>query len=197
MLAGRVIAILDADGNVVVSYMYDAWGAPLWCTGELEETLGKVQPFRYRGYVFDEETGLYYLRSRYYNPCVQRFVNADIFPNLSAYGGQHIAQRKRCPREKDTAFANYFIAFVYFLILFTTHMPEIFMHFSDLTKTLYRTKVLVPSNCLYNSTNIHVFHPNLAQFFRNTYSFCPESGQNRPFVRGSRTLRKRGLTLVC
>ena len=57
MLAGRVIAILDADGNVVVSYIYDAWGAPLWCTGELAETLGKVQPFRYRGYVFDEETG--------------------------------------------------------------------------------------------------------------------------------------------
>ena len=78
MLAGRVIAILDADGNVVVSYMYDAWGAPLWCTGELAETLGKVQPSRYRGYVFDEETGLYYLRSRYYNAERCRFVNADI-----------------------------------------------------------------------------------------------------------------------
>ncbi len=78
MLAGRVIAILDADGNVVVSYMYDAWGAPLWCTGELAETLGKVQPFRYRGYVFDEETGLYYLRSRYYNAERCRFLNADI-----------------------------------------------------------------------------------------------------------------------
>ena len=85
MLAGRVIAILDADGNVVVSYMYDAWGAPLWCTGELAETLGKVQPFRYRGYVFDEETGLYYLRSRYYNPCVQRFVNADIAMHRSLF----------------------------------------------------------------------------------------------------------------
>ena len=87
MLAGRVIAILDADGNVVVSYMYDAWGAPLWCTGELAETLGKVQPFRYRGYVFDEEMGLYYLRSRYYNPGWGRFVNADsiITSNLFAY----------------------------------------------------------------------------------------------------------------
>ncbi len=79
MLAGRVIAILDADGNVVVSYMYDAWGAPLWCTGELAETLGRAQPFRYRGYVFDEETGLYYLRSRYYNPGWGRFVNADSY----------------------------------------------------------------------------------------------------------------------
>ena len=72
-----IVAILDENGNTVVSYGYDAWGAPLWCTGELAETLGKVQPFRYRGYVFDEETGLYYLRSRYYNPRWGRFANAD------------------------------------------------------------------------------------------------------------------------
>ena len=76
-LQGDILAILDENGNIVVSYGYDAWGAPLWCTGELAETLGKVQPFRYRGYVFDEETGLYYLRSRYYNPRWGRFANAD------------------------------------------------------------------------------------------------------------------------
>jgi RHS repeat-associated protein len=76
-LQGDIVAILDENGNTVVSYGYDAWGAPLWCTGELAETLGMVQPFRYRGYVFDEETGLYYLRSRYYNPGWGRFVNAD------------------------------------------------------------------------------------------------------------------------
>ena len=76
-LQGDTVAILDENGNAVVSYGYDAWGAPLWCTGELAETLGKVQPFRYRGYVFDEETGLYYLRSRYYNPQWGRFANAD------------------------------------------------------------------------------------------------------------------------
>ena len=76
-LQGDIVAILDENGNAVVSYGYDAWGAPLWCTGELAETLGTVQPFRYRGYVFDEETGLYYLRSRYYNPWWGRFVNAD------------------------------------------------------------------------------------------------------------------------
>ena len=76
-LQGDIVAILDENGNAVVSYGYDAWGVPLWCTGELAETLGKVQPFRYRGYVFDEETGLFYLRSRYYNPGWGRFVNAD------------------------------------------------------------------------------------------------------------------------
>ena len=89
MLAGRVIAILDADGNVVVSYMYDAWGAPLWCTGELAETLGRAQPFRYRGYVFDEETGLYYLRSRYYNAERCRFVNADALVSTLQQGNKH------------------------------------------------------------------------------------------------------------
>ena len=86
-LQGDIVAILDENGNTVVSYGYDAWGAPLWCTGELAETLGKVQPFRYRGYVFDEETGLYYLRSRYYNPNCGKFINADaiISGNLFAY----------------------------------------------------------------------------------------------------------------
>ena len=88
-LQGDIVAILDENGNTVVSYGYDAWGAPLWCTGELAETLGKVQPFRYRGYVFDEETGLYYLRSRYYNPQWGRFVNADNYlsTNVFSYCG--------------------------------------------------------------------------------------------------------------
>ena len=76
-LQGDIVAILDENGNTVVSYGYDAWGATLWCTGELAETLGKVQPFRYRGYVFDEETGLYYLRSRYYSSALTRFINQD------------------------------------------------------------------------------------------------------------------------
>jgi len=78
-LQGDIVAILDENGNAVVSYGYDAWGAPLWCTGELAETLGKVQPFRYRGYVYDEETGLYYLRSRYYTPTWCRFISIDAF----------------------------------------------------------------------------------------------------------------------
>ena len=58
-LQGDVIAILDEAGNVVVSYAYDAWGAPIGKSGTLAETLGTLNPFRYRGYVFDEKTGLY------------------------------------------------------------------------------------------------------------------------------------------
>ena len=66
------------SGNVVVSYTYDAWGNILDTSGILASTLGKLNPLRYRGYVYDQETKLYYLQSRYYNPNTGRFMNADI-----------------------------------------------------------------------------------------------------------------------
>jgi len=78
-LQGDVIGLVDvADGfTEAVTYGCDAWGKPTGCTGPMAETLGKENPFRYRGYVYDEETGLYYLKSRYYNPEWGRFINAD------------------------------------------------------------------------------------------------------------------------
>ena len=77
-LQGDVIGILDNTGSVAVEYKSDAWGRPLGVTGTLAASLGEINPFRYRGYVFDEETGLYYLRSRFYNPIYHHFHNPDI-----------------------------------------------------------------------------------------------------------------------
>ncbi len=57
--------------------MYDSWGKVVGTTGSLADTIGAANPFRYRGYYYDAETGLYYLNSRYYDPEVGRFVNAD------------------------------------------------------------------------------------------------------------------------
>lgn len=74
---GNVVGLLDSAGNLVVEYKYTAWGEPLPVTGSLASTLGKLNPFRYKGYVYDEETGYYYLGSRYYRPEIQRFINAD------------------------------------------------------------------------------------------------------------------------
>ena len=76
-LQGDIVGIVDGNGNLVVEYRYDAWGKPISITGTLKTSLGELNPFRYRGYVYDEETELYYLRSRYYNPVVCRFANAD------------------------------------------------------------------------------------------------------------------------
>ena len=71
----------------MVSYTYDAWGRPLSKSGTLASTLGTLNPFRYRGYVYGEETGLYYLRSRFYNSVWARFTCADVVfeRNLFAY----------------------------------------------------------------------------------------------------------------
>ena len=64
-------------GNVVVSYEYDAWGKVYSVTGSMADTLGQINPIRYRSYYYDNETGLYYLNSRYYDPETGRFINAD------------------------------------------------------------------------------------------------------------------------
>ena len=77
-LQGDVVGLMDMQGARVVEYLYDAWGRPLGTAGPLAQTLGKANPFRYRGYVWDEEAGLYYLRSRYYDPAWGRFINRDI-----------------------------------------------------------------------------------------------------------------------
>ena len=77
-LQDDITEIVDKDGKAVAEYAYDAWGNMLTeNNGTL--TVGKLNPFRYRSYVYDEETGLYYLQSRYYDPLTGRFVNADIY----------------------------------------------------------------------------------------------------------------------
>jgi len=77
-LQGDIIGIMDMDGQVVVEYAYDAWGRLLNSEGGLASTLGRDNPFRYRGYVYDEETGLFSASTRYYNPEWGRWLNADM-----------------------------------------------------------------------------------------------------------------------
>lgn len=75
---GDIVKLIDSNGNTLVEYLYDSWGKLLSVTGTLATTLGADQPFRYRGYVYDEETGWYYLQSRYYDPETCRFISADV-----------------------------------------------------------------------------------------------------------------------
>ena len=72
-----VIGLHDTEGKVVVSYSYDTWGNIVSISGSLKDSVGVKNPYRYRGYRYDEETGLYYLQSRYYNGSWGRFINAD------------------------------------------------------------------------------------------------------------------------
>ena len=76
-LQGDVVRIIDLSGTEVASYVYDAWGNIKDTKGE--PTIREINPIRYRGYVYDTETSLYYLQSRYYDPFTGRFLNADVY----------------------------------------------------------------------------------------------------------------------
>ncbi len=79
-----IIGILDSTGKQIVSYEYDSWGKLLSVKDENgnaitdNNNIGYINPFRYRSYYYDIETGLYYLNYRYYNPDWSRFINPDM-----------------------------------------------------------------------------------------------------------------------
>ena len=94
---GDVSAILDSSGKLAASYDYDAWGNCTVYDSSAKvltdpTSIANLNPLRYRGYYYDAETGFYYLQSRYYDPAICRFINADglftdgfIGANLFAY----------------------------------------------------------------------------------------------------------------
>ena len=84
-LQGDVIRIIDTAGATICTYTYDAWGRLL---NSSTNQIFKANPIRYRGYYYDTESGLYYLGSRYYDPAVKRFINADgaAFATINPYG---------------------------------------------------------------------------------------------------------------
>ena len=85
-LQGDIIGIINAVGMELVSYSYDAWGNILWTEDDSGRNLAELNPYRYRGYYYDTETRLYYLNSRYYDPKVGRFLNADAIDYLRMNG---------------------------------------------------------------------------------------------------------------
>jgi|GEM_PF-6339011 len=98
----HIVGLMDGSGTRVVEYTYDAWGKLISTTGTLATSLGADNPFRYRGYYYDTETGLYYLMARYYDPEVCRFISADVYMttgqgvlggNMWAYCGNNPVRR--------------------------------------------------------------------------------------------------------
>ncbi|ACV61773.1 YD repeat protein [Desulfofarcimen acetoxidans DSM 771] len=70
-LRGDVYLLTNIDGGFYAKYNYDPWGNQISYSGWISA------PFRYAGYYYDEETGLYYLKSRYYSPALGRFLTKD------------------------------------------------------------------------------------------------------------------------
>ena len=83
---GDVIAITDTNGEIVGNYEYDAWGA----VALSDSDIANINPIRYRGYYYDNETGYYYLQSRYYDASICRFINADSIENINILKNESI-----------------------------------------------------------------------------------------------------------
>ena len=79
---GDVVRIVNSSRSVVASYTYAPWGKIISSSG----TLADINPLRYRGYYYDSETGFYYLQSRYYDPEIGRFINADSYASTDMVG---------------------------------------------------------------------------------------------------------------
>ena len=79
-VTGEINSIIDSDGKVIVRYAYDDWGRPVDIDTDdsiIGNRLKEINPFMYKGYFYDQEFGLYYLKSRYYDPELGRFISAD------------------------------------------------------------------------------------------------------------------------
>ena len=71
------MAIYDSLGVRRGSYTYDAWGRITSLNNYCAQRIADWNPWRWRGYYYDQETGFYYLQSRFYDPQTGRFINAD------------------------------------------------------------------------------------------------------------------------
>ena len=83
-ITGNIIGLIDKNNNIVVKYTYDAWGThkvlnPNGSENSSDTFIGHINPFRYKGYYYDEETGLAMVGQRYYCPELCRFIQpADV-----------------------------------------------------------------------------------------------------------------------
>ena len=121
-LQGDVLTMITGQGVAVASYSYDPYGKVLTATGEM----ANINPLRYRGYYYDAETGFYYLQSRYYDPAICRFINADSYVStgedlrgLNMYA--YCMNAPACMIDPDGEAANIWY------YLFTNHDPG-FIH---------------------------------------------------------------------
>lgn len=87
-ISNDIVGITDSAGNIIAEYEYDEWGKLISVEAESEEAqaIAQMNPLRYRGYYYDNETGYYYLQSRYYDPGLGRFISADDFAYVDASG---------------------------------------------------------------------------------------------------------------
>ncbi len=163
---GDIISIVDENGLAVVNYEYDAWGKLISITGSLAGTIGTLNPIRYRSYYYDTESSYYYLNSRYYDPELKRFINADKLKSLyspkSTYlyadsvnafaycANSPIRMVDYSGEKESTNFASYFINALVFSIELVCYYKKHIQVISDGSLVSFKAKNL-DKNIYYKS----------------------------------------------
>lgn len=156
-LQGDVMYLVDAQGNTVASYDYDPYGNIISTTGFMAE----INPLRYRGYYYDTELEMYYLQSRYYDPQIGRFINADDVTMLgasdTALGCNLFAYCENNPVNNSDPMGYYYIKLSKLAYYFIT-----FVGFNPIGATLvaiglYKAKVLVTAKLAILGTKLGSF----------------------------------------
>lgn len=148
-IQGDILRILDRTGTAVVEYTYDAWGNIISVTGSMANTLGQYNPFRYRGYYCDSETGFYYLNGRYYDPQIGRFINADSYAST----GQGVLGN------------NMFVYCLNNPVMFVD--PQGSLSFSQISRGAVMVAAFISPVVLVTVTGLHISNAAIALFNKN------------------------------
>ena len=124
-MQGDIVAVYDQNGTKLISYTYDAWGnfEASYPAGESAAAIANINPFRYRGYYYDSDLGLYCVGVRYYDSITGRWISPDKFVstgqgltsyNMYAYCGNNPVNRI----DPTGEFWNNIVAFVVKIVVF-------------------------------------------------------------------------------
>ena len=184
---GDVISITDAQGNEIVQYDYDPWGKcnflePMIADKKFANDIANINPIRYRGYYYDNETGYYYLQSRYYDPDICRFINADLPEFIQALkniitGINMFTYCNNNSVNNTDPFGLFSLQFINNIILFTVQLSSLQL---DKKRYLYWKINIVKSSYGYlKQISGKMYCSNCSVLKPKDYANCPISFTSR------------------
>ena len=164
-LQGDIIGIVDKNAQTVARYSYDAWGVCTVTQDTSECGIAAVNPFRYRGYFYDEEIGMYYLQSRYYDPGVGRFINSDTSDSLQEINNvleNNLFTYCQNNSTNETDYSGCLIGTIVKSVLIGVFKGIVFQLISDLVSYLYKA-VFININTKLNLSDTKTYLQSIAE----------------------------------
>ncbi|MCQ4114246.1 RHS repeat-associated core domain-containing protein [Ruminococcus sp. zg-921] len=187
---GDIVGIYNGNGDLKAKYTYDSWGNVTAIKDGNGNAItdpnhvGNLNPFRYRGYYMDTETGMYYLMSRYYDPVTHRFINADGYfqtglgvldSNMNAYCGNN-------PVNRADPSGKFWFAIVAFVVIAIT-IATTFTADSHKTVSNERNRnVSKKKQDIKNNNKVNIYTPDKGQSQQNKINVSINPYSDNPYI---------------